>query len=61
MKDRNGKVIHEGELIVIVNRPDIFNREFWTVYFSIGNDFMLLNAVTNEVKFVEQENVQRAY
>jgi hypothetical protein len=61
MKDRNGKVIHDGELIIIVNRPDIFTREFWTVFDCIGTNFILRNACTNEIKFVEQKDIQRTY
>jgi hypothetical protein len=61
MKDRNGKTIHEGELITLVNRPDIFMREYWTVFSCIGTIFILQNATTNQIVCVEQQDIQRTY
>lgn len=64
MKDKNGKTIHEGELITIVDRPDLVgSAEYWTIFDYIGatNDFVLKNAITNEIKIVNQSNIQRTY
>ena len=61
MYDRNGKIVHEGEIVTIVNRPDIFLKESWAVFSLVGTNFILKNAVTNEIVFVEKDNVQRTY
>jgi len=65
MKDRNGKTIHEGELITIIDRPDIMSAEYWTVFdcveYGVSTDFVLKNAITNEIKIVSQRNIQRTY
>lgn len=65
MRDRNGKVIHEGELISIIDRPDIKSAEYWTVfdYIEMGTtvDFILKNVITKEIKVVSQKNIQRTY
>lgn len=65
MKDRNGKIIHHGELITIVNRPEFILHEYWSIFDFIENKdvtkFILRNCVTNEFEIVLQENIQRMY
>jgi hypothetical protein len=66
MRDCNGKIIHEGELITIVDRPDLVgSAEYWTIfdYIEAGSfiNFVLKNAITNEIKVVSQSNIQRTY
>jgi hypothetical protein len=66
MKDRNGKIIHEGELIKIVDRPDLMaSADFWTVFdcleYGVFVDFILKNCVTNEIRTVSQSNIERTY
>lgn len=66
MKDKNGKIVHEGELITIVDRPDLVgSAEYWTIFdfieYGISTDFVLKNAITREIKVVPQKNIQRTY
>ena len=67
MKDRNGKVIHEDELIKIVDRPDIMacSADYWTVFdvieVGVFTDFILRNVITKEIKVIPQGNIQRTY
>ena len=67
MKDRHGKIIHEGELIKIVDRPDITacSADYWTVFdvieVGVFTDFILKNCVTNEIKVIPQGNIERTY
>ena len=66
MLDRNGKKLHEGELIKIVNHPDLIGSvDFWVVFdcleVGVYVDFVLKNAITHEIKIVPQKNIQRTY
>jgi hypothetical protein len=66
MYDCEGKKVHEGELIKIIDRPDLAaSADFWTVFdcleVGIFTDFILKNCVTNEIKIVSQANIKRTY
>lgn len=65
MKDRNGKILHEGELITIVDRPDIYPLFYWAVFdvvqYGIYTDFVLKNCTTNEIKILPQSCIERSY
>jgi hypothetical protein len=67
MFDCDGKRIHEGELIIIVNRPDIvaISADYWTIFdvlvYGVYTDFVLKNCVTNEILILPQSNIKRTY
>jgi hypothetical protein len=63
MKDRNGNIVHDGELITIIDRPDMILHEYWTIFDFIEatKDFVLRNATTNEITIVAQKNIERTY
>jgi len=66
MTDRNGKVIHEGELIKIVDMLDVYDTvNFWTIFdcikYGTFTDFILKHCVTNEIRIVSQKNIERTY
>lgn len=65
MRDRNDKEVHYGELITIVDRPDVTLREHWAVFDFIeekGNTrFILRNCITNEFEIVNKSNIERTY
>ncbi len=66
MLDRNGKKLHEGELIKIIDHPDLIGSvDFWVVFdcleYGAFTDFVLKNCVTHEIRVVPQKNIQRTY
>jgi hypothetical protein len=66
MRDRDGKIVHEFELVKIVDLPDFHEVvAFWVIFdcvqYGIFTDFVLKNCVTNEIKIVPQQNIQRTY
>jgi len=64
-KDRNGKIIHELELIKIVNYPEIEDSFNWVVFDVIVcrnfTDYVLKNCLTNEIKILPQSCIERSY
>lgn len=63
MLDCDGKKVHEGELITIVNRPDLVLTEYWSIFDFIEatSDFVLRNCITNEIVVLSQSNIKRTY
>lgn len=65
MTDRNGKEIHEGEIVKILDRPDIQPQLNWAVFdvisWGVYTNFVLKNCSTNEFKIVDQEDIERSY
>jgi hypothetical protein len=65
MFDCEGKKVYEGELIILIGRPDIFPQEYWAVFdciqYGVYTQFILKNCTTREIKIVEQKNVKRSY
>ena len=65
MKDHNGKIVHELEIIRIVGRPDISDPYTWAVFDIIEcrnfTDFVLINCCTDEIMILPQANIERSY
>lgn len=66
MKDCDGKVVHELELIEVVNLPEFNDAvNFWVIFdcleVGIFVDFILKHVVTNEIRIVSQKNIKRTY
>jgi len=66
MFDCEGKKVYEGELISIIDYPDLFPKEYWVVFDCIWYsetcvDFILKNCTTKDVRIVPQKNVKRSY
>lgn len=66
MLDRNGKELHEGELVNLINCPDdIYLKSYWAVFDCLECrsiiQFVLINCVSHEIKVVSQAYIERAY
>lgn len=65
MTDRNGKEIHEGEIVRVINRPDLSPKLDWAIFdyicYGVYTEFILQNCSTNEFKVVDQEDIERCY
>lgn len=63
MKDHNNHTVHEGEVVRVINHPEIFTKESWVVidFIAITKDFVLQEYLSHEIKVFNYIDVERSY
>jgi hypothetical protein len=65
MKDCNGKDLHIGELVSVINHPELSLQCNWIIVdfidFGTNIDCILEQATTKEIRFINLMDVQRQF